>query len=565
MSDEGRLVAGRYRLERRIGAGAMGVVWQARDERLHRVVAVKQLLLQSGMEAGEAEEAKQRAMREGRIAARLQHPNAIGVFDVAEDNGLPCLVMEYLPSRSLANVVYDEGKLPPREVARIGSHVAVALAAAHAAGIVHRDIKPANILLGDDGSVKITDFGISRATGDVTVTKTGMLAGTPAYLAPEVAKGYEPGPASDIFSLGSTLYAAVEGVPPFGLNENTLALLHLVAAGIVRPPQLAGPLTSVLMHLLRPQPTDRPTMTQAAESLRAIAEGRAAPLVTPPQGWGAVPPTTQIPGGPSAPTQTVHPGLRSGPGTPVPGSPGSNPNNPAMTRLDARPLSDAPATRVGPGATSIGGGGTGGGGGRPGTGRDRDRDRDRRDEPEERRSNTKPILIAVGAVIAAALLGILLSQLLGGGGDTSGTGTPYPSSDQPSQSASPPKRSSASKSSTTTETTTTTTAPTTTTSAAPTEKDYVNAVKNYYKLVPGNPEVAFSKFCESYRRSQNYTLYKLYWEKIKSVKVSDVEMTSDKVVSFEMETLAKDAEKPTTEQKTLRMSYENGSVCLNST
>ncbi|MCP3798798.1 serine/threonine protein kinase [Allokutzneria sp. A3M-2-11 16] len=565
MSDEGRLVAGRYRLERRIGAGAMGVVWQARDERLHRVVAVKQLLLQSGMEAGEAEEAKQRAMREGRIAARLQHPNAIGVFDVAEDNGLPCLVMEYLPSRSLANVVYDEGKLPPREVARIGSHVAIALAAAHAAGIVHRDIKPGNILLGDDGSVKITDFGISRATGDVTVTKTGMLAGTPAYLAPEVAKGYEPGPASDVFSLGSTLYAAVEGEPPFGLNENTLALLHLVAAGIVRPPQLAGPLTSVLMHLLRPQPTDRPTMTQASEALRAIAEGRAAPMVTPPQGWGAVPPTTQIPGGPSAPTQAVHPGLRSGPNlnprTPVPGNPGSNPNNPAMTRLDARPLSDAPATRVGPGATSIGGAnGAAGrtGGSPPGGGRDRDR----REEPEERRSNTRPILIAVAAVVAAALLGILLSNWFGGP-DRANSGT-QATSDVPSASSAPPKKSSSAKSTTTTTETTTTTAPTTTTSAA-TEKDYVNAVKNYYKLLPGNTEVAFSKFCDSYRRGQNYTSYKKYWDSVSRVKVSDAEMTSDKVVSFEIETTYKSTETPINENKQLKMGYENGQACLAST
>ncbi|SDN12818.1 serine/threonine-protein kinase [Allokutzneria albata] len=564
MSDEGRLVAGRYRLERRIGAGAMGVVWQARDERLHRVVAVKQLLLQSGMEAGEAEEAKQRAMREGRIAARLQHPNAIGVFDVAEDNGLPCLVMEYLPSRSLANVVYDEGKLPPREVARIGSQVAIALAAAHAAGIVHRDIKPGNILLGDDGSVKITDFGISRATGDVTVTKTGMLAGTPAYLAPEVAKGYEPGPASDVFSLGSTLYAAVEGEPPFGLNENTLALLHLVAAGIVRPPQQAGPLTSVLMHLLRPQPTDRPTMTQASEALRAISEGRAAPMVTPPQGWGAVPPTTQIPGGPSAPTQAVQPGLRSGPNlnprTPVPAS---NPNTPAMTRLDARPLSDAPATRVGPGATSIGGAnGAAGrtGGSPPGNGRDRDR----REEPEERRSNTRPILIAIGAVIAAALLGILLSNLIGSRNNTGGGGASV-TSEPSTASASPSKRSSTPKPTTTTETTTTTTAPTTTTSSGPTDKDYVNAVKSYYKLLPNSPQVAFAKFCDSVRRSQTYTAYQKYWESVKDVKVSDVEMAGDKVVSFEIETTYKSSGDPITQPKQLRMGYEGGQVCLNST
>ncbi|MFI9007299.1 serine/threonine-protein kinase [Actinosynnema sp. NPDC053489] len=277
MSDDGRLVAGRYRLGRRIGSGAMGVVWQAHDERLHRTVAVKQLLLQPGLAESDTDEAKRRAMREGRIAARLQHPHAIAVYDVAEDDGQPWLVMEYLPSKSLSTALSERGTLPPRDVASIGSQVASALAAAHNAGIVHRDIKPGNILLGNDGTVKITDFGISRATGDVTVTATGMLAGTPAYLAPEVAKGYDPGPPSDVFSLGSTLYAAIEGAPPFGLNENTIALLHQVASGKVVPPKQAGPLTALLMRLLRAEPEDRPTMAEAREALAAVASGRAAP------------------------------------------------------------------------------------------------------------------------------------------------------------------------------------------------------------------------------------------------------------------------------------------------
>src|SRR6266545_1290361 len=246
MTDDGRVVAGRYRLISRIGTGAMGVVWRAYDERLNRTVAVKRLLLSPGLPEDEATEAVARCLREGRIAARLHHPNAIAVYDVVDEDGVPCLIMEYLPSKSLAMVLGDHGLLDPREVARIGAQCAAALAVAHAAGIVHRDVKPGNILLGDDGSVKITDFGISRATDDVTVTKTGMIAGTPAYLAPEVAIGKDPTPASDIFSLGSTLYAAVEGEPPFGLSENTLGLLHAVAAGKINPPHYAGPLTDVL-------------------------------------------------------------------------------------------------------------------------------------------------------------------------------------------------------------------------------------------------------------------------------------------------------------------------------
>jgi len=272
-SEEGRVVGGRYRLDRRIGSGAMGVVWQAYDERLRRAVAVKQLRLEPGLDPAEADEARQRAMREGRIAARLHHPNAVSVFDVVDEDDAPWLVMEYVPSRSLAAEMSHRKTLPPEEVGRIGAQVAHALVAAHAAGIVHRDIKPANVLLGDDGIVKITDFGISRAQGDVSVTKTGLIAGTPAYLAPEVAYGRDPEAPSDVFSLGSTLYAAVEGQPPFGLSENTLSLLHAVAAGRITPPRRAGVLTDVLVHLLNADPDVRPTAATAAYWLDAVARG----------------------------------------------------------------------------------------------------------------------------------------------------------------------------------------------------------------------------------------------------------------------------------------------------
>ncbi|WP_372672363.1 serine/threonine-protein kinase [Amycolatopsis kentuckyensis] len=274
MSDEGRLVAGRYRIVGRIGTGAMGAVWQAHDEVLGRTVAIKQLLLQPHLDEHDAEDARQRTMREGRIAARLHHPNAISVFDVVtDDSGQPCLIMEYLNSTSLAAVLQERRTLPPTEVARIGAQVAAALREAHAVGIVHRDIKPGNILLAPNGTVKITDFGISRAKDDVTVTKTGMIAGTPAYLAPEVAIGGDPGPESDVFSLGSTLYAACEGQPPFGLSENTLSLLHAVAAGQIIPPRQSGPLASVLAVLLHPDVQHRPTAEECEELLAAVARG----------------------------------------------------------------------------------------------------------------------------------------------------------------------------------------------------------------------------------------------------------------------------------------------------
>jgi eukaryotic-like serine/threonine-protein kinase len=271
VTDEGDLIAGRYRLISRLGAGAMGVVWQAQDERLHRTVAIKQLLLAPGLSHIDADEANRRAMREGRITARLHHPHAIAVYDVAEHAGQPCLVMEYLPSRSLATVLSIDGELGPGIVAKIGSQIAAALAAAHQAGIVHRDIKPGNVLLTGDGTAKITDFGISHAVGDVTVTATGILAGTPAYLAPEVARGASAGFPSDVFSLGSTLYTALEGTPPFGLHDNAIAQLHQVAAGDIIPPRQSGPLAPVLLRLLQRDPEERPAMDEVRDALASLA------------------------------------------------------------------------------------------------------------------------------------------------------------------------------------------------------------------------------------------------------------------------------------------------------
>jgi serine/threonine protein kinase len=244
-------IGNRYRLDERIGAGAMGAVWKATDELLNRTVAVKELLAAAVPARGGAlEESRQRILREGRIGARLQHPHVISMFDVVVHEDSPWLVMEYLPSVSLAQRLAQDGPMAPREAADIGSQVADGLAAAHKAGVVHRDIKPGNVLLGDDGRVKLTDFGVSRAVDDVQLTRTGLIAGTPAFLAPEVARGQDPTSASDVFALGATLYAAVEGGPPFGLDDNAYALLHKVATGEVEPPKQAGELTDVMMRLM---------------------------------------------------------------------------------------------------------------------------------------------------------------------------------------------------------------------------------------------------------------------------------------------------------------------------
>ena len=206
-----RLVAGRYRLESVLGRGAMGTVWAATDEVLQRRVAIKQVTLPPGLPVGEAAQLRQRALREARAVAALSSPYIITVFDVLTVDGEPVIVMELLPSRSLAEVLGEVGRLTDGQAGTVGVAVGSALLAAHAAGVTHRDVKPANVLIGDDGRVKLTDFGIARSAGEPTMTGTGLILGSAAYLAPEVAKGAAVGPGSDTWSLGGLLFACVRG------------------------------------------------------------------------------------------------------------------------------------------------------------------------------------------------------------------------------------------------------------------------------------------------------------------------------------------------------------------
>jgi serine/threonine protein kinase len=277
--EEGEVIAGRYRLVSPIGQGSMGVVWQARDEQLDRAIAVK--LLNTDRRSPDA---VAQMLREGRVAGRLRHPHAISVYEVVEHDGKPCLVLEYLPSRSLAALIAERGALPPGVVAAVGRQVAAALAAAHAEGIVHRDVSTFNVLLAEDGIAKITDFGIARAVGEGTVTDARLIVGTPAFLAPEVAAGEAATFASDVFSLGATLYAALEGTPPFGVDDNPYALLQRVVRGEFEPPRSGGPLGEVLLRLLRRDAAQRPTMAEAHKLLAAVAEGLPLPAASPKSG-----------------------------------------------------------------------------------------------------------------------------------------------------------------------------------------------------------------------------------------------------------------------------------------
>jgi eukaryotic-like serine/threonine-protein kinase len=524
VSDDGRLVAGRYRLGRRIGSGAMGIVWQAHDERLHRTVAVKQLLLQPGLAEADTDEAKRRAMREGRIAARLQHPHAIAVYDVAEDDGQPWLVMEYLPSKSLSTALSERGTLPPRDVASIGSQVASALAAAHNAGIVHRDIKPGNILLGNDGTVKITDFGISRATGDVTVTATGMLAGTPAYLAPEVAKGYDPGPPSDVFSLGSTLYAAIEGAPPFGVNENTIALLHQVASGKVVPPKQAGPLTALLMRLLRAEPEDRPTMAEAREALAAVAAGRAAPefpMALPqshPLSWQGAPVQAQ-------PTRALTPAQNTPPAAPSAPPHSATRVAPAPTPAPQRQASPPPPPARPTGASRPAGG-----------------------PMKSKRSTVFTALAIAGAAVVGILLASMLSDSDGSTGDQAGSTTSTTARDAGGEASVTPSKKP--------------TSPPLKITVDPTPQQLEQALRDYYGLLPEHVDEGFSRLTARMQATAGGAgAYQGWWKQVKSVDIKSVRENSPYAYEVDISYTMKD-DSVSSERKLIVLKWENQTIYI---
>lgn len=269
------LIAGRYRVLRAVGHGGMGTVWLCRDEVLGREVAVKQI----GMLPGESAPDAARALREARSSAALNHRNVVSVFDVVDDDsGHAWLVMEHVPSRTLGEIVREDGPLEPRRAAWIGAQVADGLAAAHAAGTIHRDVKPGNILVGEHDVAKITDFGIARRHDDDQLTRTGLVTGTPSYFSPELARGEDPGPASDVYALGATLYLAVEGRAPYPEEANPIRLLQRIAAEEPAPARRAGPLAGPIARMMDRDPGSRWSMPDAAGALHRVAEhGHAGP------------------------------------------------------------------------------------------------------------------------------------------------------------------------------------------------------------------------------------------------------------------------------------------------
>jgi Protein kinase domain len=271
ISRPGRVIAGRYRLMVAVGSGGAGIVWRARDELLDREVAVKEIVALSGVGDEERAESYQRTLREARAAARISHPGVAGVYDVVSEDDCPYIVMELIDGRPLSAVIDEQGPLPAEQTADIGRQVLAALMAGHAAGVLHRDLKPSNVLITPAGRAVLTDFGIASLAGDPSITRTGVVLGTPGYVAPERIKGEPATPAADLWSLGATLYAAASGAGPYDGYDGVVATMFAIAT--TDPPGLPPdePLRGIIAALLDRDPRLRATAADTAEALETAA------------------------------------------------------------------------------------------------------------------------------------------------------------------------------------------------------------------------------------------------------------------------------------------------------
>jgi eukaryotic-like serine/threonine-protein kinase len=351
----GRRIADRYELEEELGHGGMGVVWQATDTLLSRQVALKEVDLPRGVDAAEREQLRGRVTREARAAARLSHPGVVTVYDIAQDGGHVFIVMELVSAPTLEELVRTGGPLAPERAARLGLGLLDALEAAHRAGIVHRDLKPRNVMVRDDGTTKLADFGIASVQGDPRLTATGLVVGSPAYMAPEQVEAEAVSPATDLWALGATLWFAVEGEPPFGGGE--FQTMSAIVNGRPRQPRRLGPLGPVLARLLVKDPAARASPAQTRQLLRQVTaadpgatvsvggvrpEGSREPRGGAPVNWGAF-------GSPgeSGPVGGVRGGAVGSPGESgrLPGGSGSSGDTPPVPSRARQHQGEATAVR----------------------------------------------------------------------------------------------------------------------------------------------------------------------------------------------------------------------------
>jgi eukaryotic-like serine/threonine-protein kinase len=389
---QGLLLAGRYRLADCIGSGGMGRVWRAHDEVLHRAVAIKELTAALYVSESERDLLLARTRAEARAAARINHSAVVTVHDVLEHDGRPWIVMELVEGHSLADAVKEKGRLEPREAARIGLWVLRALRAAHGAGVLHRDVKPGNVLLGHDGRVLITDFGIAQIEGDTTITRTGEVVGSVDFLAPERVRGQDPGPASDLWALGATLYTAVDGRSPFR-RTSPLSTMQAVVEEEIGEPQHADALGPVITALLRKDPATRPDAAETEQMLAEAVEGR-----RPSAAQAYVPTQSYDTGSAATRTETA---------TAAPGAHGTRPAHASPTGTTAAGPgtgSQAATGPGGPGATVAGG--------------PRTQQHAAPPTPIRRRLRTVALGVALAVVVAALAAGVTAAVLQQDGGGT---------------------------------------------------------------------------------------------------------------------------------------------------
>jgi serine/threonine protein kinase len=468
-------IAGRYDVVREVGRGGMGSVWLCTDQVLGREVALKQL----GGFPGESSPHIARALREARSSAALSHPNVVSIFDAVEEGDHIWLVMEYLPSRTLSQIIKEDGPLTPERAARIGAQIADGLAAAHARSTVHRDVKPGNILVTDDDHAKISDFGIARTLGEDQLTQTGMVAGTPLYFSPELARGAQPSPAADVWALGASLYAAVEGEPPWPQQENPIAMLVHIADNEPPAPSRAGPLAEVIGRMMSRDPEWRPTMVEARDRLRDVAERSGTPRPAPVT--DDLRSTQVLPAAAGLPADTV-PTAADRPAQPTPAPP--------------------PAGQV--------------------------------QAPSQPRRRSRTLIgLVLAALVLAAAIGVALLVGTGGGddpqvpaaGDSSSSRGAHP---RPSES-----RSSAPDPSATDETPVETPEATVTSDSATTDpgattSDPAAFVEDYYALLPDDTKDAWDLLGPSMQDSVgSYGSYRGFWATVDSVTVDGTEVVDD--------------------------------------
>ncbi|WP_345268062.1 serine/threonine-protein kinase [Nocardioides nanhaiensis] len=454
------MIGGRYSRDRVVGRGGMGAVWFGRDELLGRPVAVKRLGGQVGVDNTDAE----RAEREARIAARIVHPNVVAVFDLVDAEDGLWLVMEYVAGSTLSERIKAAGRLTPDESAAVLAQAAEALTAAHEAGVVHRDVKPSNILVTEDGVAKLSDFGIARAEQDPSLTATGLVTGSPAYISPEVASGRPATPASDVWSLGATAFHALTGHPPYDVGDNVLGALYRIVHE--QPPELAdgGWLAPLVRGTMVQDPAARWSMVQVTEFLHAGPD-RSAQV--------SVPVSVSAPG-PTPSSST----LEEPPTALAPVLAGAGPViDEATTQVAPTPAAaPAPPPVIPPG--------------RPGS--------------EGGRRAARPgraLPVVVGVVLLAVTVLVALLLLTGGddeqqtpsaGGSTSATGEPSPSQGSPSPSE----------------------------PAAPTADEMESYVADYVSLAASDPSAAFDQLTPAYQRASNgFPGYEGFWGGVTDVNV----------------------------------------------